>query len=339
MQRKAIRNPLLGSYVAGRSLRRLFMTRLSRLGSLVLVFAVAATVAEPALAQRPFHVYDPFYRSETARRAFHETYAVSGEVSYRAAGPVQGSQNAIAPDPLGVAFRLDYALTDYLDAGVIVDAAGATGARAMRWSWVVLTYHRTEGFDDYAFRLALDPDADGRVGFPQADLALIASSVLSPRVSSDFVVGARRVKRGYQQFESLEDVQAAPPAAPQPSYALHNARALGYEANLMMTYNLHLGPSGSKAYLGILGQHGEYRLHRSPGADEVVRASIAADAGQPDEQVQRFSGGVLWIRPGFEYHRPHYRLTPFLNLPIVQWNPREGSPRARPHVGVQLMLR
>ncbi len=312
------------------------MPRFSRLGSLALVLAVAATVAEPAMAQRPFHVYDPFYRSETARRAFHESYAVSGEVSYRAAGPVQGSQNAIAPDPLGLALRFDYALTDYLDAGVIVDA---TGDRAMRWSWVVLTYHRTEGFDDYAFRLALDPDADGRVGFPQADLALIASSVLSPRVSSDFVIGARRVKRGYQQFEALEGVGTGVPDVPQASYAIHNARALGYEANLMMTYNFHLGPSGSKLYLGFLGQHGEYRLHRSPGAGEIARSSLGTGVGEAGEEAQRFSGGVLWIRPGLEYHRPHYRLTPFLNLPLAQWNPRDGSPRARPHVGVQLMLR
>jgi hypothetical protein len=165
--------------------------------------------------------------------------------------------------------------------------------------------------------------------------------VLSPRVSSDFVISARRVKRGYQQYEAIESGPVAPPAAAQPSYLIHNARALGYEANLMATYNLHLGPSGSKAYLGILGQHGEYRLHRSPNADEVTRFALA-DAGIQEpgsEQRQRFSGGVLWVRPGLEYHRPHYRLTPFLNLPIVQWNPRSGTPRARAHVGVQLMLR
>lgn len=320
---------------------------MNRCCTLALLLALGAGAALPAHAQRPFHVYDPFYRSETARRAFHEAYAVSGEVSYRTAGSAEGGASALAPDPLGLALRLDYALTDYLEAGVIVDAAGTGSARAMRWSWVVLTYHRSEGFDDYAFRLALDPDSDGRVGFPQADLALIASSVLSPRVSSDFVIGARRVQRGYQQYEALGEVAADPLAGPQPTYALHNARALGYEANLMVTYNLHLGPSGSKAYLGVLGQHGEYRLHRSPDPDPVVEAVLAssarfdADGGAPPlatDQVQRFRGGVLWVRPGLEYHRPHYRLTPFLNLPLVQWNPRDGQ-RARPHVGVQLMLR
>jgi hypothetical protein len=318
---------------------------MNRCCTLALLLALGAGTALPAWAQRPFHVYDPFYRSETARRAFHEAYAVSGEVSYRAAGAAEGGASALAPDPLGLAFRLDYALTDNLEAGVIVDAAGAADARAMRWSWVVLTYHRTEGFDDFAFRLALDPDSDGRVGFPQADLALIASSVLSPRVSSDFVIGARRVQRGYQQYEALADAPTQPLEAAQPSYALHNARALGYEANLMVTYNLHLGPSGSKAYLGFLGQHGEYRLHRSPDADPAVEALIvaasAAGAESPTlaaDEVQRFRGGVLWVRPGLEYHRPHYRLTPFLNLPLVQWNPRDGQ-RARPHVGVQLMLR
>ena len=45
---------------------------------------------EDALAQRPFRLSDPFYRGETARRHFFDNYALTGEISYRSAGTLQG---------------------------------------------------------------------------------------------------------------------------------------------------------------------------------------------------------------------------------------------------------
>ncbi len=305
----------------------------------LLVLGLLCAVAAPVMAQRPFRVYDPFYRNESARRPFYDGYALTGEVSYRPPGELQGQDPTLDSNPLGLALRLDYQLTDHLDASAIVDASGA--GRTLAWSWVVLTYHRTQDFDDYAFRLALDPDSDGRVGFPQADLAFVASSLLSPTFSSDFAIGIRRVQRGYRQYLPAETPpepsQGLSPATPRSFDVLYN-RALGWEIHLMMNYSLHLSPSGTKFYAGLVADRGQYELHRrhqpGPGVD--------VQPAQPNSTVQlareEYRGGVVWLRPGFEYNRPTFRLTPFLNVPLVQWTP-EGHLRARPHLGVSLMLR
>src|SRR5690606_40784871 len=55
---------------------------------------------ESARAQRPFPVNDPFYRSETARKVFHDGIAATGEVAYRASGPIPGSGLPTSGSPL-----------------------------------------------------------------------------------------------------------------------------------------------------------------------------------------------------------------------------------------------
>ncbi len=312
--------------------------RLQRL----LVLGMLCAVAMPAAAQRPFRSYDPFYRNESARRPFYDGFALTGEVSYRAIGELQGEAPTLDANPLGLALRLDYELSDHLDVGAIVDASGA--GRTLAWSWVVLTYHRSLDYDDYAFRLALDPSSDGRVGFPQADLAFVASSLLSPVFSSDFAIGVRRVQRGYRQYLPLDPTEPVddvlPPATPR-TYEVSYNRAFGWEVHLMMNYSLHLSPSGTKFYAGLVADRGQYEVHQMLSGEVVPGAEAAAAANLTDtmQQVREdYRGGVLWLRPGFEYSRPAFRLTPFLNVPLVQWTP-EGHPRARPHLGVSLMLR
>lgn len=314
----------------------------------LLVLGLLCSFALPVAAQRPFRVYDPFYRNESARRPFYDGIAITGELSYRSLGELQGQDPALDANPLGLAFRLDYQLTDHLDVGAIVDASGS--GRTLAWSWIVLTYHRTQDFDDYAFRLALDPASDGRVGFPQADLAFVASSLLSPVFSSDFAIGVRRVQRGYRQYLPLDPAESGadvlPPTSPR-TYQLNYNRALGWEAHVMVNYSLHLSPSGTKFYAGLVADRGQYEVHQMLGDDLVMpldrTASLLANSNDEPEPApgmirETYRGGVLWLRPGFEYSRPSFRLTPFLNMPLAQWTP-EGHPRARPHLGVSLMLR
>ena len=307
----------------------------------LLVLGLLCAFALPVAAQRPFRIYDPFYRNESARRPFYDGFALTGEVSYRPLGELQGEDPTLDANPLGLALRLDYELNDHLDVGAIVDASGA--GRTLSWSWVVLTYHRTQDYDDYAFRLALDPSSDGRVGFPQADLAFVASSLLSPIFSSDFALGLRRVQRGYRQYLPLDPADAddgvTPPATPR-TYEVNYNRAFGWEVHLMMNYSLHLSPSGTKFYAGLVADRGQYEVHRMANGDVVTPGLASAKGADDTTRVVRedYRGGVLWLRPGFEYSRPTFRLTPFLNVPLVQWTP-DGHPRARPHLGVSLMLR
>ena len=296
---------------------------------------VLVIVAAPAAAQRPFSVYDPFYRDETARPTFHDAYAISGEVSYRPFGVVQGTETATQPNPLGVALRLDYGLAPHFDVGAIVDASGVGTGRSVRWSWLVAKYYWTADEADYSFRLAVDPDADGRVGFPQADFAFLASNTLSPRVSSDFAIGARRVQRGfYERIAVPADLASpAPPAAPRTSDNVFT-RALGWELHVMASYNVHLGPSGSRVFATLSADRGDYTLHQIATADAVVDEEPSAADGVRDH----YRGGVVWLRQGLDFARPSYRVSPFVGVPVAQWTP-EGNPRARTHLGVELTLR
>ncbi len=303
------------------------------------VLGMLCAVAMPVAAQRPFRIYDPFYRNESARRPFYDGYAITGEVSYRSLGELQGQNPALESNPLGLALRFDYQLTDHLDVGAIVDASGA--GRTLAWSWVVLTYHRTQDYDDYAFRLALDPDSDGRVGFPQADLAFVASSLLSPTFSSDFAIGIRRVQRGYRQYLPVADEpqpDVVLPSATPGNYDVMFNRALGWEIHVMMNYSLHLSPSGTKFYAGLVADRGQYELHQMRSGETMAAPTPDRDADPVQISREGYRGGVLWLRPGFEYNRPAFRVTPFLNVPLVQWTP-DGHPNARPHLGVSLMLR
>jgi hypothetical protein len=299
---------------------------------LLALLVAGGLLPEEADAQRPFRIYDPFYRNETARRSFFDGYAFTTEVSYRAAGAIQGDgRQAVEADPLGLSFRLDYQLTSRLDLSAILDASGSLSGRSLSLSWIVLKYYQHVENTDYAFRLAVDPSSDGLVGFPQLDFAFIATSLLTPMISSDFAIGMRRVRMGYEQLVRNED-----PLAEQPR-AFRYWRAIGVEVHFMMQYSVLLNPARSNVFVAMIAEGGSYELVEQASPRGGLAAALGA--GAPSWEGD-YRGGVVWIRPGIEYNRPSYQLTPFLNIPLKQWVPEEGDwNEARLHVGFRLMFR
>ena len=292
-----------------------------------------------SLAQRPFRAYETFYRDESGRREFYDRYALTGEVSYRPAGSiVSDGLSSNSADPFGFSFRFDYQLAPRFDLGVIVDAASGLAGRSLSVSWLSLKYYRTIDNTDYAFRLAVDPSSDARTGFPQTDVAFIYSAALTADVSSDFAIGMRRIRIGYEQLIPSD------PSNPNPivstnitDFSVVYTRALGWELNATMSYNALFDPAGSNIYFAVLGQAGAYELVEALPIGVDPSASDGEDAAT-DSGVLR--GGVVWLRSGMEFSRPAYEFTPFLGLPIKQWAPADRNwPAARLRLGVQLMLR
>ncbi len=317
------------------------------LGMLVL----CGMMAERAYAQRPFRVYDPFYRSETARRSFFDGYAFTTELSYRPTGSLQNGRQIGGPDYLGLSFRLDYEFATNLDLGAIIDAAGGASGRSLALSWVALKYYRTVENTDYAVRLAVDPSLDGRVGFSQMDLAFISTSLLSPILSSDYAIGVRRVRRGYEQFLPAGAETPAVPAAPSSGDFIYT-RALGWEVHFMMQYSLILNPARSNVFVSLLVHRGQYDLLETSlkGATPAMRRLALENAGSISHEndgaleagtpfTKEYRGGVVWWRAGVEYNRPGYQIMPFFSVPLKQWMPEESGSKSRVSAGVRFMLR
>jgi len=330
----------------GRAVRRALKAAVASLFLLTV-----ADSALPALAQAPFRVYDPFYRGETARRAFYDGYAFTAELSYRASGSILGGRQSLNPDPFGLSFRLDYQLAPLVDISAIIDAASSSAGRKLTLQWIaVKAYHKQE-YTDYAVRLAVDPAFDGRVGFPQMDLAFLSTSLLAPNVSTDYALGVRRVRFGYERLRQTalelgDDLLMPVLMASDIVYT----RALGWEAHIMMQYSVLLNPARSNAFVSLLVDVGQYDLIESSlrEANLEVRASAIQNAkfsDGPEPSVtsgsgaREYRGGVISVRTGFEYNRPSYQLHPFVSLPVRQWMPDEGGPPARINVGVRLTLR
>ncbi|NND71245.1 MAG: hypothetical protein HKN43_06680 [Rhodothermales bacterium] len=293
-------------------------------------------VLESVEAQRPFRSYESFYRSETARRQFFDRYALSGEVAYRPSGSIQNDALATPTvDPFGFSFRFDYQLAQTFDLGLVVDAAGGFGGRSMSISWVTVQYYKTVESSDYAFRLAVDPASDGRAGFPQVDVAFLYTEVLSPELTSDYAIGIRRVRIGYEQLVELEP--SAELVSNAPEFGIAFTRALGWELNAMIQYNALFDPAGSSVFFSMLGQASSYEL--IDVAFEDLDADPEIDDGtSTDVEVSR--GGIIWLRSGMKFARPSYEFSPFLGLPIQQWTPRNDNwPTSRLQVGVRLMIR
>jgi hypothetical protein len=101
---------------------------------------------------------------------------------------------------------------------------------------------------------------------------------------------------------------------------------------MMTGYQVLFDPAGSNLFLTLIGEGGRY---------DLVEWTVRNQAAEPDERTTTsFHGGVVWIRSGLEFDRPGYQLSPFLSLPIKQWVPsNDDYPRARPHIGLRLMLR
>ncbi len=310
----------------------------------LIALAVPLLLTTDALAQRPFTVHDPFYRSETARRAFYDGLAATGEVSYRT------NVSGTPPSAIGLSFRLDYRLTQRIDLNAFWDAAGTTspsdrapseGGRTIVLSWVGLKYYWSVDNFDYAFRLAVDPSSDGRVGFPQLDVAFISTRGFSPIFSSDFAIGVRRVRKGYREFIPVgwTDLENTPLVVDRkPRYDIVDTRALGMELHFMWSYNLIFDPAASNLFVSLMGEGGQYSLFETqfggaPRIPDTTDVEFDDELGATD-----YRGGVVWMRSGIEYNRPSYQVIPFMSIPLKQWAP-DADELARMQLGLRLMLR
>ncbi len=315
------------------------------LGLLVGVLLGLSLTAQDAEAQRPFRLSDPFYRGETARRTFFDRYALTGEVSYRSAGTIQGDGLPASNNDLAFRFRFDYELAKWLDLSAIFDAVGGAGARRVSLSWLVLKYYRyiEESNADYAFRLAVDPASDSRVGFPQVDLAFLYTSPLSPVLTTNFAIGLRRVNIGYLQLNPPAEILPDGNFVIRPRPQLLGTRALGTELHGMMNYNLLFDPAGSNLFVNFLAEGGAYDL-----IETLIEANTGGnladivEASEDAEDKTSYRGGAFWARFGVEFNRPNYQISPFLAAPVKQWTPDAETgdwPKARFHFGVQFTIR
>lgn len=285
----------------------------------------------PAAAQRPIRVFDPFYQDEIARRGFHDRYAVTGELIYRPTGLLADGTAGPGGDALGVNLRVHYQLSEFLDAGMYLDASnsGIGGAPSLRW--LSLKYYRVDEFTDYAIRFAVDPIAQGISGFPQMDLAFLYGSPSTPTVRTDYALGLRRVQIGVQELLAVtpEPIDPDDPiVTPAPDRTVVRTQAFGWEVHMSARYSVVFDPAGSSLYVSLLGEGGSYDM-------------VEWEVGTPEErQTSEFNGGVIWATTGLQFDRPSYRFGPYLSIPISQWTPRAGEwPHRRTRVGFRLTFR
>ncbi len=287
-------------------------------------------------AQRPVQTFDPFYQGENAARHFFNSYAVAAELTYRPPGLLQAESNAVAAvsgAAVGMHLRLDYRLTDRVDLGFFVDAAGNGTGRSMDLSWIALKYYRMQEGIDYALRFAIDPSSDGGGGFPQADLGFLYSAPLSPLVTQDFALGIRRVQIGFQELQNIDSPPIEPGdplvSAPGPSTLLLRGRTQGWEMRFSWSHNILFDPAGSNLFVAMLAEGGKFNL---------LEWEAGEDAS--DRESTRFTGGVAWARSGLMIERPGYQFAPYLSVPLHQWTrPTDDWPRSRARIGLRFMVR
>ena len=296
----------------------LSIPRASRRRTAWLALALALLLPEMAAAQRPFDVLDPFYQEESARRAFYDGFALSGEVNYRASGPLGQAAEGERPGPFGLSFRFDYSLARQIDVSAIFDVSGGLvsqlGGGPVRLSWVVVKPYWHNERTDYAVRIAVDPASEGGLGFRQTDIAFVSTSNLSPLISSDFAIGLRQARVGYERLQVDEgDGTLGPEVASDPEFV--RTRAIGREIHVMWGHNLHFDPAGSNVFLTLLGEAMDYDLVATRPFDE---GEGMTDESAESEQ-RSFRGGVGWVRGGFELNRPGYQISPSVSVPVVAW--------------------
>lgn len=288
--------------------------------ALLLTF-VAEVMPQPAQAQRPFRTHEPFYRDESARRAFFDAFAVTGELSYRSPGTLGNTVtpgNAVVPNPVGglaMVFNLDYQLAPQLDFSAILDASGSLSGQSITLSWLALKRYWHADGTDYALRFAFDPRPAPKTGFGfrQIDLAGVVTTLLSRRVSMDIIGGTRRANIGIERLlltgGGIDQAFEVETKVPGPDLVFNQAR--GQEVHLMVRYNVHFDPARSHLFTSVLYEAGDYEI------TEQLVSQIGI--GRATQETHSFRGQVVWLRIGISWHRPSYRVAPFISLPLQTW--------------------
>ena len=284
-------------------------------------------------AQGSFQTLDPFYGGESARHAFFDGFAVSGELGYRQRDLLGLSQPGAPAADLALSARVDYAVMPQVDVSAVVDLSGAASSGPLGLSWVVVKpYWRNES-TDYAVRVAVDPASEGGLGFRQTDVAFLSSSAVSPTVSNDFALGIRRVRTGFVEdpTETLSDGGDA--GSVSLLLAEERVRLVGQELRGSWGYNVLFDPAASRLSIGVVAESGSYAIVRSGQAE--------SDGGAPE----RIQSSLAWLRGGVEFNRPSYQLAPYVSVPVVTWATVRGEPvrhGPRPdkaRVGLRVTLR
>lgn len=292
------------------------------------LLAVLVGISSVAEAQRPFFTLDPFYQEETARRGFFDGFAVQADVAYRGSEPTVASGSAARP--LGLGLRVDYALARQLDVSAVFDVSSgfdaAAGTSPVRLSWVVVKPYWRYGQTDYAIRLAVDPSADGGFGFRQTDLAYLSSSNLGPTLSTDFALGLRRTRVGFERLEVASEPRAvSTQTLPQSSLPeIVRSRATGIEGHVMWGYRFYVHPGGSHIFTTVSGEAMAYTLITATRSSEET-AGRGAEVAVKDEG--RLRGGVGRLHVGAEYARPSFLVAPYISLPLFRVVEFEGDSR------------
>lgn len=305
-------------------------------------------------AQGGFQTLDPFYVGESARHFFEGDFSVSGELTLRDRDLFGISQPGTPAEALAVAGRVDYALLSQVDLSAVVDLSGSVGNGPLGLSWLVVKpYWHNEG-TDYAFRVAVDPVSEGTLGFRQTDVAFLSSSLLSPSVSSDFVIGVRRVRVGYDEAVDDEVVDELLSRGGNPETSSFSGaggvnaegerqRLLGQELRVSWGYNVMFDPAGSAVSVGIVGEGGNYTVvssSREEGDPETTPTS-----GEESEETDRIRGGIGWLRAGINFNRPSFRISPYLSIPMFTWadvrgeEKRVGPQPGKARLGLRITFR
>lgn len=318
------------------------------LAFLLLAVSLPLWAGPDALAQRPFASLAPFYEEETARRVFFDGFAAQADMTYRGIEPL-GASDDLPGSPLALSLRFDHALARQLDVGAVFDLSGgldgAGQTTPLRLSWLVAKPYWRYGHTDYAVRLAVDPFTEGGFGFRQTDLAFLATSDLSPRLSSDFALGVRRAHVGFERLSFDDDpllvIVADMAASSTPS--ITRSRAVGTELHGMWGHRLWLDPGGSHAFVTLSGEVMQYELIEMRPLDAAEARGDGSEAEPVRGQTVR--GGVGHLRAGVEFSRPSFRVAPYASLPLARyaetdeasrsWGPRIDHAR----FGLRLMLR
>ena len=311
---------------------------LSPLRHAALALALAGGVGGAA-AQGGFETLDPSYGGETARRAFYDGFAVSGEAALRGVGAAE--TGTATGGNLSLAARLDYAVLPQVDLALVADLTGAARSGPLGLRWVVVKPYWHSERTDYALRLAVDPASEGGLGFRQTDVTFLSTTALSAAVTNDFSVGARRVRTGFS-FASAEDVVESPDdptASPDP----RRERLVGQELRVGWGYNVLFDPAGSRLSIGVVGEGGTYSV--IPSRVRVLGESGDADSVGPADDQRRVRTATGWLRAGIEFSRPSYQAAPFVSLPVLVWDDAEsatdlpGRRLQRVQFGLRLTLR